>query len=191
MSIQAAINQMLGSAGGALYQVTAPQRFATAQKQAAEEAKAKELEEQERKLKSLEIETEDLAGSASERDKATVIEDIQLARDIMKRRFEADPSAETYREYKKYRTHAKMAEKLLRPTSMSRAEESLRTAEDNAFNRIATKTETAVNQKTAMEQRLDALKLKEAAKQMRQEGAIKSNKQLKSILYKLDGKEEA
>lgn len=59
-------------------------------------------------------------------------------------------------------------------------------AEKNAVDRVTTRVETLQNQRTAIEERFDAVKLADAARQMRADNIIPSNKQLKSILYNIN-----
>lgn len=182
MSVQAAMNQLMGTIGAVGMQVTAPMRFAQQQQEAQAKAEEKKTEEREKKLSALEMELGDLQQPGKPRqDTATIIEDLNLARDIMRQNFMENPSPKSYDRYRKARDQARRGADFY--TRYDAKRQATAEAEMSAFSRVADKIETQVNQATAMEERLDAIKLRQAATQMREEGAIKSNRQLKSILY--------
>lgn len=182
MSVQGAMNQLMGTVGSLGMQITAPMRFAKEQQKAQEAAQEKKQEEREKKLSALDMELEDLQQPGKPRqDTATIIEDLNLARDIMRQNFMENPSPKSYDRYRKARDQARRGADFYSRYEAKR--QATAEAEMGAFTRVADKIETQVNQATAMEERLDAIKLRQAAAQMREEGAIKSNRQLKSILY--------
>lgn len=183
MSVQGAMNQLMGTVGTLGMQITAPMRFAKEQQKAQESAQEKKTEEREKQLSALETELTDIQKTGNPRtpqDRAQIIDNLNLARDIMRQGFMENPTKESYNRYKKARGQAIMGETLF---GKSWDDQFKQQAEMGAFTRVADKIETQVNQATAMEERLDAIKLRQAATQMREEGAIKSNRQLKSILY--------
>lgn len=208
ISVQSAMNQLLGSAGSLAYQITAPKRYATAQEQsiknvidstrAKEETKAQVAQEQAKQTAGQETEAAKTALATARdlyrkeiqnRDSLDMEEIVKTANNVVERsksyrdklfaEHRADPSNEDIKQ--KYR----MAEEVLnelekRSKQLNKIQATKEAAEASALDSIQTKTEGHTEQKNQLEQRIEMLK------QLNQEGVM-SNTQTKKYIHKIGG----
>ena len=192
MSVQAAMNQLIGTTIGTVTELTAPTRFAKEQERIRKESEAKEENIATKRAETL-SKTLSEAGFAALGDEEG-LQDWAAAEenltDIRERQFQRDPSKESYGALRKQREATRAAYNTIEEARREKARWQKEEAEAEAFDSVSDKIETHVNQQSALDDRLEAIKLIEAAKRLKDEGAIKSNRQLKSILYRLNNKED-